>query len=96
MQKYELMVIAVPELSKKAQETLTSEVKKEIEGIGGKDVEVDVWGKRKFAYLIKKQVEGLYILFSFEAPSDKIEELNRKLRLKEEVLRFLLTVKEKS
>ena len=90
MRQYEMMVIAHPEL---VDEGLT----KTIETIGewitaseGKVVKIDNWGRRKFAYPIDKLRDGNYILFDVELEPTAIVELERNLRLSEDVLRYLL------
>lgn len=76
--------------SKKDQEAFFSEIKKEVEKIGGKMGKEEVWGKKELAYPIKKKREGIFVLFPFEAPPDKIKELETRLRLNEKLLRYLL------
>jgi len=90
MRKYELTVILPPSFSKKEQDGLASDVKKEVGQVGGKMGKQDLWGKKELAYPIKKNTEGIFVIFPFEAPADKIKELEAKLRLNEQLLRYLL------
>ena len=53
-------------------------------------VKIDNWGRRKFAYPIDKLRDGNYILFDVELEPTAIVELERNLRLSEDVLRYLL------
>ena len=56
----------------------------------GTVVKIDNWGRRRFTYPIRKLQEGNYILFNLELEPTAISELERNLRLSEEVLRHLL------
>jgi len=51
---------------------------------------VDPWGKRRLAYPIRKQREGYYVVMQVQLPPEAISELERRLELSEEVLRYLL------
>ena len=55
---------------------------------------VDEWGKRKLAYLINKESEGYYVLFDFESEALFPAELDRKLRINEDVMRSMIIKKE--
>jgi len=91
MSKYSLTVIFDPESEKSQQEAFVSEVEKMIADAEGKLVKKEAWGKKELNSPIKKKEEGLFFLFSFEAPSDKIKEIEKKLRFRDLVLRSLLT-----
>lgn len=54
---------------------------------------VDKWGVKKLAYPIKFMSEGFYVLMTFEAPADFVEELERQMRISDEVLRFIVVKK---
>jgi len=90
MRKYELTVILPPSFSKKEQDKIASDIKKEVEAIDGKMGKQDLWGKKELSYPIEKNSEGIFVLFPFEAPADKIKEFEAKLRLNEKLLRHLL------
>jgi small subunit ribosomal protein S6 len=53
---------------------------------------VDVWGKRKLAYLIRKQREGQYVLLNINLPAEATTDLERNVRFLEPVMRHMLTV----
>ena len=55
---------------------------------------VDEWGKRKLAYRINKESEGYYVLFDFESEALFPAELDRKLRINEDVMRSMIIKKE--
>ena len=92
MRKYELVCIAQPDLDETAFNEVVESVKGWIGEAGGTVDKVDVWGKRKLAYLIRKQREGQYVLFYATMPADVTKELERKIRFLEPVMRHMLTV----
>lgn len=61
-----------------------------IEEKGGKVTKREYWGLRNIAYRMKKNRKGHYVLFNIDAPSEAIDELDRQLRLNEDVLRHLV------
>lgn len=91
MSKYSLTVIFDPESDESQQKAFVAEVEKMIENEKGKLEKKEAWGKKELNYPIKKKQEGLFFLFSFEAPSDKIKEIEKKLRFRDFILRYLLT-----
>ncbi len=61
-----------------------------IEENGGKVTKREYWGLRNIAYRMKKNRKGHYVLFNIDAPANAINELDRQLRLNEDVLRHLV------
>ena len=94
MRHYEVTYIVHPDLD----ETAFGEINERIQGwiaeAGGNVVKVDLWGKRKLAYEIRKQTEGQYVLLETEMSPEFCVELERNLRLLEPVMRFLIIAKE--
>ncbi len=88
MRKYELIMIARPDLD----ENSLSEVVKKVTGWvsegGGQIEKVDQWGKRKLAYPINKQTEGLYVQINLNIPPFVAPQLERNLGYLEPVVRF--------
>jgi small subunit ribosomal protein S6 len=93
MSKYESIIIVRPEVSDEARTALIEKFTGIINN-GGTFESIDEIGMRKLAYEVKKQKEGYYILFNFEAETSKnlIEELERNYRITDEILKFI-TVK---
>lgn len=91
MNSYELMFIIDPDLEEEAAQKVVAAVKEAISGVGGEVTEERMMGKRRLAYEIKKKTDGLYVLLYFQAPPAAMEELNRALRINEQVLRHLIT-----
>ncbi len=91
MRDYEVMVIFHPELEEQALTDLIGRVQSWITDAGGSVSKVDVWGKRKLAYAIRKQKEGQYVLFNTQMDPSFGSELERNLRFLEPVMRFLIS-----
>ncbi len=92
MRQYEVVLILQPELEEAAVTGVLDRVKAWIAELGGSVVKVDNWGKRRMAYLIRKQREGQYYLVVAEMPSSATNELERNLRFLEPVMRHMITV----
>jgi small subunit ribosomal protein S6 len=58
---------------------------------GGQVSKVDIWGKRRLAYSLRKQKEGLYVLVKAKMTPSACAQLERNMRLQESILRYLLT-----
>lgn len=94
MNKYESVII----LSANAPEEATvafGEKMKELISANGELTSVEEWGKKTLAYEVKKQTEGYYILFTFDAKPEFIAEFERILRLDEIVLKHMVIRKGK-
>ncbi len=85
MVSYELMLVLKPDSQEKETE---AEIKKLIEGIGGKPGSSQVIGRKPLSYAIQKFSEGIYILLNFSG--GKIKDLEKKLKTQETVLRYLI------
>lgn len=87
MRKYELMLILDPELDERSVSTTVEKLIKVVPAQGGTVDNVDVWGRRRFAYEINKKSEGFYVVIDLSAQPDTVKELDRQLGLNESVLR---------
>lgn len=87
MASYELMLLLRVEVEGREKELL-AEIEKLIEGVGGKVDSSQIIGRKPLAYPIQKQKEGIYILFNFGG--GKVKDLDKKLKIKEDVLRYLI------
>jgi small subunit ribosomal protein S6 len=92
MRNYELVCIVQPDLDETAFNETVDRVKGWITDAGGSISKVDVWGKRKLAYLIRKQREGQYVLLNLSLPAEATNDLERNIRFLEPVMRHMLTV----
>lgn len=91
MPYYENVFIARQDLSASQAETLGDEYAKLIEEKGGKITKRENWGLRTLAYKINKNRKGHYVLFNMEADAAAVNEMERQMRLNEDVLRYLTT-----
>ncbi len=91
LKKYELMFILQPELLESAVEKKLKEFEKFIEENEGKIDMRDLLGKKKLAYRIAKNDEGIYVVYHLTLPTSFNRELDEHLRIEKDVIRFLLT-----
>ena len=91
MREYELVFIVHPDLDDTALKDVVEKVSGWITEAGGTVSKVDLWGKRKMAYAIRKQKEGQYVLFNTQMDPAFVATLERNLRFLEPVMRFLFT-----
>ena len=85
--QYELMVILNPEIDERQVAPTLDKFLKVITNDGGSVDNVDVWGKRRLAYEIQKKSEGIYAVVNFTATSEATQELDRQLKLNEQIMR---------
>ena len=93
MHKYELVVIIHPDLDDEAIEHALSRIENWIKDSGGSVDKVNKWGKRRMAYEIQKQNEGIYYLLDISIPSASIAELERNIMILEPVMRHMIVAK---
>lgn len=89
---YENIFIARQDLSNSQVEQLADNFTEILSNNGGKVTKKEMWGLRTLAYKIKKNRKGHYVFFNVDAPPAAIEELERNMRINENILRHL-TVK---
>ena len=87
MRAYEVMVILDPSLDERTIEPSLDKYLNVIRKDGGTVESVDVWGRRRLAYEIKKNPEGIYAVITLNAEPATVKEFNRQLGLNESVLR---------
>lgn len=87
MRQYELMLILDPEMDERSVSTTVEKLLKVVPADGGTIDNVDVWGRRRFAYEINKKSEGFYVVIDLSAKPETVKELDRQLGLNESVLR---------
>jgi small subunit ribosomal protein S6 len=95
MNRYELGIVAKPDLSEAELNALVEKMKGVIVQQGGEVEAIDLWGKRRLAYPVEKHNEGYYVFFRFLLSPARVEEIGRVARLTEEVLRYILVKEEK-
>ena len=85
--QYELMVILDPEIDERTVAPSLDKFLNVIRTDGGTVDKVDIWGRRRLAYEIKKKSEGIYAVVNFTATPATAAELDRQLGLNETILR---------
>lgn len=96
MRRYETILIAHVDLSEDELSSLITRYSAIITDQKGILVKVERWGKRRLAYLIKKQQRGFYILIDYAAESAAVNELERNLKINDKVLKFMTVLKEEA
>ena len=94
MRDYELTLVIDPDLTSEKQKKLLTKIKKVIVDLKGKVGKTDEWGRKELAYPIKKKTLGYYFFLESKLPEKGLGELEKKLKLEEGVIRYLLVKKE--
>ncbi len=92
MHKYELVCIVHPDLDEAAFNEVVEKVKGWVTETNGSVDKVEVWGRKRLAYTIKKQREGQYVLFNLGLEPAATLALEKNLRFLESIIRFMLIV----
>jgi len=87
MRRYELMLILDPELEERTVAPSLDSFLNVVRQGGGTVEKVDIWGRRRLAYEIKKKAEGIYAVIDLSCEPAVVKELDRQLNLNESVLR---------
>ena len=94
MNKYELVLVVNAKIEDDARAAVVDKAKAYVERFGGTVTEVEDWGKKKLAYEIQHMKEGFYYFIQFEAAAECPAEVERRVRIMENVLRYLVVRKE--
>ncbi|MBU0652138.1 MAG: 30S ribosomal protein S6 [Proteobacteria bacterium] len=94
MRKYETILIAHVDLSEDELTTLIDRYCAVVTAQKGILVKVERWGKRRLAYLIKKQARGFYIMIDYAGESAMVNELERNLKIDDKILKFMTVLKD--
>lgn len=90
MGTYEVLFIVSPDVPEGDVTTLIDEFRGIAEDSGAKLVEEDAWGRRKLAYPIDKRDNGIYHLFVFEAGTQGLNELDRRMKNNDKIVRHMI------
>jgi small subunit ribosomal protein S6 len=94
MREYELYLVIDADAEEEAAEAIVEKVTQLISAgdgtTNGEVIKVNARGKRRLTYPIKRKVEGLDVIFNFHTPPQTLAEIERVLKLDEQVLRYLL------
>ena len=88
--QYELVYVASPDLGEDGVAELHTQVDEIVTGLGGRIEKTDNWGRRRLAYEIGKHKEGTYVIELIEGPGTIVSELDRRLKVRDTVLRHLV------
>lgn len=91
MKNYELVYVVRPNAEDEVREAVLNKVQ-EVISANGEVEKVDTWGNKKLAYPIAKFTEGFYVLVNFKASADLPKELDRNLKINENVIRHMIVV----
>ena len=94
MNKYELAVVLSAKLEDEERAAAIEKVTGYITRFGGTVVDIDEWGKKRLAYEIQKMREGFYYFIQFEADAQCPAEVERHVRIMDNVLRYLVVRKD--
>ena len=90
MRHYEIMIILEPETDERTIAQSLEKLLQVVPSNGGTVDKIDIWGKRRLAYDIKKKSEGFYVVVDMTTTPEIAQELDRQLGLNETVLRTKL------
>lgn len=93
MNQYESVIIINPSVEEQGIKDLVKEFT-DLINQNGTVASVEELGKRKLAYEVKKNKEGYYVVFTFEAKLDSIAELERNYRIHDDIIKFIVVRKE--
>jgi small subunit ribosomal protein S6 len=86
--EYETIFILRADTSNESIAQVNARLKGIVEGMGGKILKADNWGKRKLAYEVQKQLKGIYLYWQYLALAGTVEEFERNLRMLDNVIRY--------
>lgn len=94
MNKYELAMVVNAKIEDEERAAVVEKAKNYVTRYGGTITEVEEWGKKRLAYEIRKMREGFYYFIQFEADTEAPAEIERHMRIMDNVLRYLVVKKE--
>ena len=90
MNKYEVALIIRPDVDQEGQDAIVERLSELLTADGGQVDNVDVWGRRRLAYPIKKVQEGFYYFIQGQFATSVLPELDRSVKLSESILRHMV------
>lgn len=94
MSKYELALVVNAKIEDETREAVVEKAKSYVARYGGTVTEVEEWGKKRLAYEVQKMREGFYYFIQFEADATCPAEVERHVRIMDNVMRYLIVKKE--
>ena len=96
MSKYELTFVVNAKIEDDERAAVVDKCKALIERFGGTITNVDEWGRRRLAYEIQKMKEGFYYIVQFDAPTTAPAEIESRIRIMDNVMRYLVVKREEA
>ena len=96
MNKYELALVVNAKIEDDARTATVEKAKDYITRFGGTVTEVEDWGKKRLAYEVQKMREGFYYFIQFDAEADVPAQVEQRVRIMDNVLRFLCVRKDEA
>ena len=87
MRPYEVMVIFDPDTDERSVQPTLEQYLTVITKGGGTVENLDIWGRRRLAYVIQKKTEGIYAVITLNAEPDDVKEMDRQFRINESIMR---------
>jgi len=94
VRQYETGFVVAPNLSEEETEKFIGQMAEVVSLKNGKMIKLDVWGKRRLAFPIKRFQEGVYVFFVYEGDGDIAQELERRFKQTDSVIRYLTVKKD--
>lgn len=89
MKAYEIIIILDPGLTEEEAEGQINEIKEQVVKGNGEVQEIQRWGKRRLAYLVKKRREGYYVLFRLTIDPKTLSSLEKNFKISEKILKYM-------
>ena len=89
MRNYEIIFIVRPDVAEEDADKLIAQMEGVVAGAGGKVEKVEKMGRRRLAYRIQRQREGIYVLFKLQGSGDTVKEFERRLKVTDTVIKYL-------
>ncbi|MBI2264706.1 MAG: 30S ribosomal protein S6 [Armatimonadetes bacterium] len=90
MRNYEMVAILDPDLGEEDLNAVVEKCSKQVVALGGEVVSEDRWGKKRLAYELKNQKEGIYVLFNLKTSTESASELERWMRITDKILKCMI------
>lgn len=89
MKDYESIIILNPNMEEAEAEKIVQRMQDVITGNGGQVSKVERWGKKRLAYIVKKQKKGEYVLLNFKGQPGTVAELERNYKMTDAIIKYL-------
>lgn len=88
VREYETIYVLRPDVTRESQEKIAARVEEVVGREGGKLTQVENWGRRQLAYVVKKYRRGVYVYFKYVGGGQAVSEVERNLRMLDDVLKY--------